>query len=187
MDGVRSSREAEKGLEPETPGNKRTGMARAFGSSPPSLNSKHKENEMPNVEGFTAAQMSVIDAMIAAAITEAVTTTVATMSAAPAAAVAQGPAAKLTLAEAKARSWTERLHRAAVKTTTVLNNGAGIAGDWTADKLSEVEVKTVPAIVSSTGYVCAKSAVAASTIGTKLSAWADRLAAARGAMEFANS
>ena len=133
---------------------------------------------------FTAAQMATINQMIAEAVAQAV---VATTQAMPsvAAPVVQASAAPKTLAAAKASSWTERIHRAAVKTATAINDAAGATSSYAADKLSTLEVKAVPAVVKTTGVVCAKSAFAAVSIGNTLSSIADRCAAARVHMEFA--
>ena len=136
---------------------------------------------MSNVKGFTASQMDIINAMLAAAVTEAVATTVAAMSA-PA---MQATPVPRTLAKAKHNSITERLHRVAVKTATVINNAAGATSNFAADKLSTLEVKAVPVVVKTTGTVCAKSAFTAVAIGNTLSSFADRCAAARVRMEFA--
>ena len=136
---------------------------------------------MSNVKGFTAAQMININAMIAAAVSEAVVTTIATMQAAQAVAPVAAPAAPKTLAEAKNGSFTMKADRMA----TFIVDSLGKGGHKLSDVMSTVEVMAVPAIVSSTGYVCAKSATTASAMGTKLSSWAERLAAARVAMEFA--
>jgi hypothetical protein len=135
---------------------------------------------MSNVKGFTASQMDIINAMLAAAVTEAVATTVAAMSA-PA---MQATPVPRTLAKAKHNSITERLHRVAVKTATAINDAAGTTSNFAADKLSTLEVKAVPAVVKTTGIVCTKSAFTAVAIGNTLSSFADRCAAARVRMEF---
>jgi len=136
---------------------------------------------MSKVKGFTASQMDIINAMLAAAVTEAVATTVAAMSAS----AMQASPVPRTLANAKHNSITERLHRVAVKTATVINNAAGATSNFAADKLSTLEVKAVPAIVSTTGDLCAKSSFTAVSIGSTLCSFADRCAAARARMEFA--
>ena len=131
---------------------------------------------------FTTAQMAAINQMIADAVAQAV---VATIQAMPAVPVVRAPAAPKTLAAAKASSWTERIHRAAVKTATAINEAAGATSSFAADKLSTLEVKAGPAVVKTTGIVCAKSAFTAVAIGSTLSSFADRCAAARVRMEFA--
>jgi hypothetical protein len=94
-------------------------------------------------------------------------------------------AASRTLAAAKAASWTERIHRAVMKTSTVINNTAGVAGNWSADKVSTIEVKTAPAVVSATGYMAVRSATTLAAAGTTMSSFAERCAALCVAMEFA--
>ena len=101
---------------------------------------------MPNVKGFTAAQMAAINAMIAAAITEAVATTVAAMQAAPALAATKTTVAK-TVTQGKHDSFTQRLARGIATTNDVISKD----GNWTADLLAELEVRIVSATVSGTG------------------------------------
>ncbi len=131
---------------------------------------------------FTTAQMATINQMIADAVAEAVVSTIQAMPAVP---VVSAPAAPKTLAAAKASSWTERIHRTAVKTATAINDAAGATSNFAADKLSTLEVKAVPAVVKTTGIVCTNSASTAVSIGNTLSSFADRCAAARVRMEFA--
>lgn len=123
-------------------------------------------------EGITMEQAKEI-------IAAAMNTTTAVVTAA-------APAVARTLAQAKHDSFTERLFRGAVVAGNTINKGVLATGTWTADGLSTVEVKAVPAIVSSTGYVCAKSATTLDATSKTLSSWATRLAAARVAMEFSN-
>ena len=131
---------------------------------------------------FTTAQMAAINQMIADAVAQAVVATIQAMPAVPA---VKAPAAPKTLAAAKASSWTERIHRAAVNTAAAINDAAGATSNFAADKLSTLEVKAVPAVVKTTGIVCAKSAFTAVAIRNTLSSFADRCAAARVRMEFA--
>lgn len=137
---------------------------------------------MSNIKGFTATQMSVINEAVAKAVAEAI---VATMQAMPSATetvpALPTPEVKLTLAQAKNQSITQRLARGVAS----VNNVIGSGGNWAADKLSTFEVNAVPAVVKTTGIMCAKSAFTAISISNTLSSFADRCAAARVRMEFA--
>jgi hypothetical protein len=126
---------------------------------------------MSNIKGFTATQVSLINELVAKAVAEAI---VATMQAIPSALDAvpalPTPAAKLTLAQAKDQSFTQRIRRCVAAT----NDFVGAGGNWATDKLAAAEVQAMPFIQKNTGVVLSKTAVAVIVTGTVLSNWAER-------------
>ena len=129
---------------------------------------------MSKVKGFTGAQMTVINEMVAKAVAEAVVATMQVMPSAISTGSASAPSVKLTLEQAKAQSFTQRIRRGVAAT----NNFVGAGGNWAADKLAAAEVQAMPFIQKNTGVVLSKTAVAAIVTGTVLSNWADRCAVA---------
>jgi hypothetical protein len=125
---------------------------------------------MSKVKGFTDAQMSMIHEMVANAVAEAVITTMQAMPSAMSTGSASAPSVKLTLAQAKEQSFTQRIRRGIAAS----NDFVGAGGNWAADKLAAAEVQAMPFIQKNTGVVLSKTAVAAIVTGTVLSNWADR-------------
>lgn len=130
---------------------------------------------MSTTTGFTATQTSVINELVAKAVAEAIGATMQAMTTATDAVPAlPTPALKLTLAQAKNQSITQRLAHGVAS----VNNAIGNGGNWAADKLSSAEVQAKPFIQMNAGIVLGKTAVAAISTGAVLSSWADRCAAA---------
>jgi len=129
---------------------------------------------MSTVKGFTDAQMSMIRELVANAVAEAVITTMQAMPPKVGTGPACASSVKLTLAQAKEQSFTQRIRRGVAQTNDVI--GAG--GNWVADKVATAEVQAMPFLQKDTGVVLSKTAVAAFVTGTLLSNWADRCAVA---------
>jgi hypothetical protein len=123
---------------------------------------------------FTAAQMATVNQMIAEAVAQAVVATMQAMPSAMSTGSASAPSVKLTLAQAKEQSFTQRIRRGVAAT----NDFVGAGGNWAADKLAAAEVQAIPFIQKNAGVALSKTAVAAIVTGKVLSNWEDRCAVA---------